>query len=526
MNSFVRIHPPVRLYPRLVAGLGMLLVLRVGLLSNESTLAEDQLLRPIASQSVDSEYLIPPAKMMGATSCAASSCHGGGRIDFPGSEYTTWTEGDPHFNAFRVLFNSKSTSMIKAMNRTREIPLPVAHENALCLKCHSSEPAISIPNDLEQNLRSSAAAYSSDQARIHRSAGVGCESCHGPAEKYLSQHYLPSWKQLSSKQKAEQFGLWPTKEISSRVQVCTSCHVGNADQQVNHDLIAAGHPRLTFEYTSHHHHPAYRRHWQEKSPKGEFEIHAWLISQFAVARASVALQESRAVDAIEHQATWPELAEYSCFSCHQDLSNGEKFSQLNQRSNREPGSIPWQTWSTRLVPSLMKESPWLDVKPLQVQKSSLERLIEETTVPSQRTPSPSSILRLTKEAKRELDFQIRSIELSLPKARNGKNSAAISSRLIPFLAKDLYTADQAFFRDQDWDTITQHYLGLVAMRYAQRVLTPKHPIAGIDGSLWKLKSLLQFPNGYDSPANLSIPSTWEEFRNILHLSGTHELSKH
>ena len=59
-----------------------------------------------------------------------------------------------------------------------------------------------------------------------------------------------------------------TKELAERAKVCTRCHVGRRSpdglltQEVNHDLIAAGHPRLNFEFA------AYQEnlpvHWDEK----------------------------------------------------------------------------------------------------------------------------------------------------------------------------------------------------------------------------------------------------------------------
>ncbi len=40
----------------------------------------------------------------------------------------------------------------------------------------------------------------------------------------------------------------PTTEITARVNLCVGCHIGKAGQDVDHDLLAAGHPRLDFEF--------------------------------------------------------------------------------------------------------------------------------------------------------------------------------------------------------------------------------------------------------------------------------------
>src|SRR5687768_15025203 len=80
------------------------------------------------------------------------------------------------------------------------------HQAALCLQCHA------VPN-------------------IHPASavaeGVGCAGCHGPSDKWVAEHYLPSWKALPNREKWERFGFIPTKNLVARSLNCASCHVGD-----------------------------------------------------------------------------------------------------------------------------------------------------------------------------------------------------------------------------------------------------------------------------------------------------------
>src|SRR5262249_44695634 len=141
-----------------------------------------------------------------------------------GSEHFTWIEIDAHARAYIVLFNERSQRIAKNLQLSKP-----AHESNDCLVCHAAAPPAS-----------------SREERFQVSDGVSCEMCHGPAEKWLGKHYLPDWRAKSDEEKAT-FGFVPTKNLLSRARACVTCHVGKRDADVNHDLIAAGHPRLVFE---------------------------------------------------------------------------------------------------------------------------------------------------------------------------------------------------------------------------------------------------------------------------------------
>ena len=162
--------------------------------------------------------------------------------------------------------------------------------------------------------------------------GVGCESCHGPAEKWLTAHYQDEFKALSLREKAERYGLYPTKDLAFRVTLCASCHVGDAGREVDHDLIAAGHPRLAFEYTGYHHSPKYLRHWQEKAP--DFDARAWEIGQVACCPRRG--QATRGAGQKPGHA-WPELSEYELLRLPQGPGRREALEAADGRRRPQAG---------------------------------------------------------------------------------------------------------------------------------------------------------------------------------------------
>src|SRR5262249_40039035 len=140
---------------------------------------------------------------------------------------------------------------------------PVPESNRLCLDCHVHPSATSAPRD----------------AQFAFEDGVGCESCHGPAQEWLAPHSTYTWGQLGDPDKVR-LGLRPTKDLIERARGCVGCHVGAPGRDVNHDLLAAGHPRLNFEYGAFL--ANVPKHWDERRDKArspDLEARAWAIGQ-------------------------------------------------------------------------------------------------------------------------------------------------------------------------------------------------------------------------------------------------------
>src|SRR5262249_35051891 len=145
--------------------------------------------------------------------------------------------------------------------------------------------------------------------------GIGCESCHGTAQQWLGVHYARDWRNKSDDEKRT-LGFQPLKGLGERAHLCVSCHVGDVNKEVNHDLIAAGHPRLNFEFGAFQ--AIMPKHWPDEGTHGQpdFEARAWAVGQVVSAQAALALLKHRASTT---RSPWPEFAEYECFACHHDL---------------------------------------------------------------------------------------------------------------------------------------------------------------------------------------------------------------
>src|SRR5205823_3686488 len=112
-----------------------------------------------------------------------------------------------------------------------------AHEEQRCLSCH-------VAPDYDVNKPPCDAPY-------FKTDGVSCESCHGPAQDWLARHHLDAWKNETRAEK-NRLGMTDTQSLAGRAQLCARCHVGAAGMDVDHDLLAAGHPRLSFEFAAFH----------------------------------------------------------------------------------------------------------------------------------------------------------------------------------------------------------------------------------------------------------------------------------
>jgi len=160
----------------------------------------------------------------GPGGCAASSCHGSVQPKTTTrifqNEYTIWIAQDKHARAFAVLNNKVSERVGKILNIGAPANAPK------CLACHSLFVPVA------------------QQAQTFELAdGVSCENCHGPASGWLGPHTTKDWPH----EKSVQLGMYDTRNLEKRSQKCLTCHLGTAEKFVDHEMIAAGHPDLTFE---------------------------------------------------------------------------------------------------------------------------------------------------------------------------------------------------------------------------------------------------------------------------------------
>jgi hypothetical protein len=453
------------------------LLLAVAVGTGAATLSLTRAAPPERSAAILDYKLPEDVHFTGNLSCASAACHAGADPGRAGGEYAAWVHGDPHFRAYEALFNRTSRRMVELLHGGRPgKPIP-AHRNVRCLSCHAPE----------------AATHEATGVR-----GVGCETCHGPAEKYLTTHYQDDFKALSRREKAERYGLYPAKDLAFRVTLCASCHVGDAGRNVDHDLIAAGHPRLAFEYTGYHHNPRYQRHWRETAYGPDFDARAWEIGQVACAKAAA---ELLAVRAGSPDRPWPELAEASCFACHKDLTGIA--SKALTEFRRKPGSLPWGTWYFSTLDLAAGDDSIRD---------EVRKVAEHMeAAPGDRAEIADRAGRLAKRLNGRLhELQAAADRDSLARPYDGKRLAggfdAITRRAL--------TDDGRRFRDPDWEGVTQHYLGAAAFYYAWAVADPAGRDPRPRTPLVQLGGSLRFPKGYNSPHGADPDRLVELFRNL------------
>jgi hypothetical protein len=251
-------------------------------------------------------------KYVGPGSCAASACHGSVQARSVSSvlqnEYSTWVVRDAHFKAYRNL----STPIAQRMGRLLGIDNPSASPK--CLACHSLSVA------------------PEQKARDFDLEGVSCESCHGPASAWLVPHTLKG----ATTEKSVALGMFDIRNPMHRAENCLACHLGTTEHDVDHRMIAAGHPDLVFELDSYSAiEPA---HWKP-NPDPYHDVRLWAVGQ------AIQLRESLKKLARHTRGdNWPEFSDYDCFSCHHSLTKPENsWRQERGYEHRAPGSPAWDT---------------------------------------------------------------------------------------------------------------------------------------------------------------------------------------
>jgi Cytochrome c554 and c-prime len=235
---------------------------------------------------------------MGVATCGGTTCHGRQEADgeiVRQDELMRWQEestpGGAHSRAFRILREPRSIAIAKRLG------IKDAASSQECLGCHSTPAAKKGP-------------------RFQMSDGVGCESCHGPSSAWLSAHYAVG----ANHAKNVSLGLIPLDNPKARASVCLDCHFGSAKsgQFVDHRIMAAGHPRISFELdlfsTLQQHHDEDVDYVRRKGRTNS--VRFWAVGQ------SMALERSLnlfAKPALAQEGLFPEFYFYDCHSCHRRI---------------------------------------------------------------------------------------------------------------------------------------------------------------------------------------------------------------
>ena len=292
---------------------------------------------------------VPRPHYVGTLSCSAVACHGrseprGGIGSIAQNEFVVWKQSDPHARSTETIWGEKFASILARLGGTRDGQWSVETYRQ-CAGCHDPQNAVSMGDP-------SAVQHAFARPHAIGPRGIGCESCHGAASHWLSSHY----ERNAHRAKLASRGMMWTQNLFVRSQACSSCHVGSAENNMNHDMIAAGHPALRFEMTSYH--GRLPKHWralEERRGTPDFQSQLWAAGQVAGADAALGLLRGRAARAngssdtptsVTQPPTWPEFSEYSCLDCHQRLRTSDKNQslRLTDRSKSIDGHPKWNRW--------------------------------------------------------------------------------------------------------------------------------------------------------------------------------------
>lgn len=234
----------------------------------------------------------------GVATCAGSTCHGRNVADgaiVRQNELVTWQdEASPsgaHSRAWRVLKQPRARMMATRLG------LGAAHEAPACLGCHAETAPLK-------------------GERFQISDGVTCESCHGASDGWLSSHYKVGADHADNVSR----GLIPLDRPKARAAVCLDCHFGGGPGQfVDHEMMAAGHPRVSFELdlftTLQRHHDVDADYIDRKQAPGG--VTTWAVGQaMALERALTLYGTAKGT-----QGAFPEFYFFDCHSCHRAISD-------------------------------------------------------------------------------------------------------------------------------------------------------------------------------------------------------------
>ena len=382
------------------------------------------------------------------TSCMTTACHGSNVPDTKIWQRAgkIWLDQDPHSRAYSSLLSPTSVKIISRLVNEELEPSSQSYRdvlNARCVSCHASENA----------------------PEKDRVLGADCQVCHGRADAWGSEHYSRDFKELG-RSRFENTKMLNVESMTSRARICASCHIGELnrssepnlgkDREVDHRLMAAGHPPMHFDFESYMR--RYPVHWDPVhgdtrdettglgSPVG---VQRWRVGKITVAITKLNLLATRAERSTGNSAKlndWPELTEYSCTSCHHSLDPS------SWRQDRSANFIAnWDDWCISQLDCSVREQ---SRDQLMSQLTTLKRSVEQLS------PEPRQVAINASSLRRWLEVELNHV--SSP-------SENTVDRILPRLVSRLEHVDEI----HNWESATQWYI-------ATRVLSERIGVAGLN----------------------------------------------
>lgn len=275
---------------------------------------------------------------LGVADCAGSTCHGSIRPfadrKIRQDEYFIWQRKDRHAQAWGTLLGERSRRI------TAQLGWGAPEQAEGCVVCHAHVPPAEARGP-----------------RFQLDDGIGCEACHGAAERWIAEHV----NGLKTPEDKIAHGMTPTWDAQARGELCTGCHVGDTDHPMTHAIMVAGHPPLLFEldtFTA-----LEPPHWdidadyRTRKPAPDAAMN-WLEGQIAATDAWLGRLESGALG----HGLFPELALFDCDACHHSLNAGRW--RAGRAPGLPPGQVPLadqplvllQAWMTVMAPGLAADT--------------------------------------------------------------------------------------------------------------------------------------------------------------------------
>lgn len=423
-----------------------------------------------SADTVDSKQDSPAAAYLGSASCNTTGCHGSADLNAPAWRNAQAKQlfNDPHTQAFRVLYGERSARMYERLElwpagKSAEDQDPDTYSQSYqkflqkrCLGCHATPfetPANASLIDWQHAL----------------SGGVTCESCHGPAGEWGATHFLPGFVD----KRGAGTGFVDTKSLLARAQQCVGCHVGpmpykipdQADpvyHDMNHDLIAAGHPRLAFEFNAYWN--ALPAHWDPQkanrplpSKSGDnspnyTNAEYWSVGQLAMAENTIELLNHR------RDKQQVEFASYDCFDCHHELSepSSRQFAMALRRPTEKNSGV-MKTLADPFsspVNGLPRFNAWpiLNAYVVQIHEAN-DSTVDQKTI-------DDSIKSLRNALSPEVNFTLDRVKLdeeNFLKSLNSGLGSPVTNYQLSQLLKNASSSSNG-----SWDRLIQAYLAIHA----------------------------------------------------------------
>lgn len=275
------------------------------------------LLLALAFAALPAHAADAPADHLGVASCASGVCHGVAKpldgTNVLQNEYVTWSHFDPHSGAYRTLRSDASARIAQRLG------IAAAEREPLCLDCHTENVPVARRGP-----------------RFQFDDGVGCETCHGAASRWIASHDdAPGVTHADNLAN----GLAALERAEVRAPVCAACHVGSSSRHANHSLMAAGHPRLVFELDTYSElwrtsggREHYRRDDDYRARKTESDsVSIWLTGLLVSAGQTLAIVASER----QSQGVFPDFALFNCYSCHRSM----RLQRWRDAPGLAPGSV-------------------------------------------------------------------------------------------------------------------------------------------------------------------------------------------